>query len=103
MFIKNVINALLTATSAIKVSASVLEIGTGQATSVAEVAARLTAITGGPEPELGVLPDRANDVNLVMDADATARVIGWRAKVSLDEGLLRTVDWYRSERAAGLR
>jgi nucleoside-diphosphate-sugar epimerase len=65
------------------------------------VAARLTEITEGPEPELGALPDRANDVDMVMDAETTAKVIGWRSRVELDDGLRRTVGWFRAERAAG--
>jgi nucleoside-diphosphate-sugar epimerase len=67
---------------------------------VGEVAQRITAITGGPAPEVGALPDRANDRDLVANADDAARRIGWRAKIDLDEGLRRCVEWYRQERAA---
>ena len=78
-----------------------VEIGSGVGTSVGEVADRLTAIMGGPPAEKGALADRANDRDVVTDAEATARRIGWRARISLDEGLRRSVVWYRAERAAG--
>jgi UDP-glucose 4-epimerase len=102
VFVDDVADAFLAAARATDdASGAVLEIGTGRAVSLAEVAARLTAITGGPEPELGALPDRASDVDIAMDAETTAKVIGWRSRVELDDGLRRTVDWYRAERAAG--
>jgi UDP-glucose 4-epimerase len=101
IYVEDVAEACHVAASTADVGGAVLEIGTGTAVSLAEVAARLTAITGGPEPELGALPDRAGDVDVTMDAHATAGAIGWRAKVGLADGLARTVEWFRAERAAG--
>jgi UDP-glucose 4-epimerase len=101
IFVDDVVDAFIAAAGAPDAGGEVLEIGTGRAVSLSEVAARLTAITGGPEPELGALPDRVSDVDVVMDAETTARVIGWRSRVELDDGLQRTVDWYRAELAAG--
>jgi nucleoside-diphosphate-sugar epimerase len=101
VFVDDVAEACEVAAIAPDVGGAVLEIGTGTAVSMAEVVARLTAITGGPEPEIGALPDRAGDIDLAMDAATTARMTGWAAKVRLDEGLPRTVEWFRTERAAG--
>ena len=101
VFVEDVADGLLTAATAPGLGDVVVELGTGVTTSIAEVAARLTALTGGPAPELGALPDRPNDLDVVMDADATARTMGWRARIGIDEGLRRTVDWYRDERATG--
>jgi UDP-glucose 4-epimerase len=101
VFVDDIADALHAAATTPGLTDAVVELGTGVATSIAEVAARLTALTGGPPPELGALPDRPNDVDIVMDAEGTARAMGWRARVGLDEGLGRTIDWYRDERAAG--
>jgi dTDP-glucose 4,6-dehydratase len=35
------------------------------------------------------------------DISLARRVLGWEPRVELEEGLTRTLDWYRSERAAG--
>src|SRR4051812_23053780 len=100
-FVDDVTDAFIACMQAEDVGDTIGEIGTGRGTPVADIAGRLPAITGGPAPEVGALPDRQHDHDVVADADGTARRIGWRAGVSLDEGLRRTVDWYRAERAAG--
>jgi UDP-glucose 4-epimerase len=101
VYVEDVIEALIACMTAPDIEGEVVEIGTGRATSVGEVAARLTARMAGVAPEMGALPDRANEADIVANVDETARRIGWRAKVGLDEGLRRTIDWYRAERAAG--
>jgi len=101
IFVDDVADAFVACMTAPRLDDTVVEIGSGVGTSVGEVADRLTAIMGGPPAEKGALADRANDRDVVTDADATARRIGWRARISLDEGLRRSVDWYRAERAAG--
>src|SRR5207302_8267368 len=101
IFVDDVTDAFVACMDADHAGDSVVEIGTGHGTSVAEIARRLTAITGGPAPDVGALPDRQHDRDVVADADGTARRIGWRAAVTLDDALRRTVEWYRAERAAG--
>jgi len=68
-----------------------VELGTGVATEVREVARRLYELAGrGGRPLLGALPTRPGEVERqAADADATAALIGWRARVSLEEGLAR--------------
>jgi nucleoside-diphosphate-sugar epimerase len=100
IFVDDVADSLIACMKAPDVEGTVVEIGTGQGTSVGEVAERLTALTGGPAPDRGALPDRPNDQALIADAEETFRRIGWRAQIGLDEGLRRTVDWYRQERLA---
>jgi nucleoside-diphosphate-sugar epimerase len=100
-YVEDVADAFIACMNVESVEGTVVEIGTGEGTSVGDIAERLAAITGGPRPEIGALADRSNDCDVVADADTTARLIGWRARVSLDEGLRRSVEWYRTERAAG--
>jgi len=53
------------------------------------------------EPRFGALKDRPSEQVRVADtADAYAK-LGWKAVTSLDEGLARTVAWYRQQLAAG--
>ena len=70
-----------------------VELGTGQATEVREVVRRLYEVVGrGGRPLPGALPSRPGEVERQMaDAATTAALIGWRARVSLDEGLARLV------------
>lgn len=101
LFIDDAADAFRVAAEAPTAAGRVLDVGTGVLTSVADVARRLAVHTGGKAPEIGALPDRAQDVDMQLDAEATTRAIGWRAQVTLEEGLARTVQWYRDEQGAG--
>ena len=101
IYVDDVADALLACMTSVDLEDTVVDIGTGLATSVGEVADRLTVLTGGPAPEKGALLDRRLDLAVLADTERAARVIGWRAKCDLDEGLRRTVAWYRKEHAAG--
>ena len=48
-------------------------------------------------PEFGALAPRALEQELEVDVDETARLLGWRATTDLEEGLRRTVEWFRRE------
>ena len=72
-----------------------LNIGTGVETSVNELYRRLAELLDfGGEPEYA--PPRAGELeHIALDASRAERVLGWRPRTSLQEGLARTVDWYR--------
>jgi UDP-glucose 4-epimerase len=74
-------------------------IGTGQETSVSELLRQLWRLCGehgdAPvenEPALSVDVQRR-----VPDVSKIASHLGWRSRISLEEGLRRTVDWFLSE------
>ncbi len=72
-----------------------IELGSGALASVREVAERLAELLPeGPRPELGAVADRAGEIERRADL-AAAAAIGWRPQVGLDEGLARTVEWFR--------
>jgi dTDP-D-glucose 4,6-dehydratase len=59
----------------------------------------LTGSTG--ELVFGAVPDRHDEPLRIADVEETYRRIGWRAAVTLEEGIRRTVAWYLdSERKA---
>lgn len=78
----------------------VFNIGTGKATSIRELYAKLHEITGNHQiPVWGSQPERSNEL-MVMHADATKarKVLKWRHSVSLDEGLMQLVKWFKEKR-----
>ena len=83
-------------------SGQIYNVGTGYLATVNEVFERLRAITGYDRPpEHG--PARTGDVRrIVLDCAKAERELGWRAAVDLDEGLRRTVEYFRRlEQPAG--
>lgn len=73
-----------------------LELGSGELTTVREVVEMLYAIVGAEgEPAFGSAPDRALEVVRAADTSEAAATLGWRAATSLEDGLRKTVEWYR--------
>jgi UDP-glucose 4-epimerase len=74
----------------------VYNIGTGQGTSVNELFQALSRIIGtSVEPRFG--PKRPGDLRLsYLDCTRARRELGWEPRVALEEGLERTVDYFRN-------
>lgn len=102
-YIENNVNAnLLAATApAAKVAGKVFNIATASQITLndtVKVLRKLTGYTG--EVQYG--PERAGDIkHSYADISAAHEAMGYTPSVSFEEGLKRTVDWYRSSMAAG--
>ncbi len=60
-----------------------------------EVVRRIVALTGAEEGQIEFVPDRpGHDRRYSLRSDKL-EALGWRARVRFDEGLARTVAWYR--------
>jgi nucleoside-diphosphate-sugar epimerase len=69
-----------------------LDVASGERATVADLARRIASIMGSPlEPLLSEIPDRPAVASPEPDLSRTEAAIGWRASISLDEGLRRAV------------
>ncbi len=77
-------------------------IGTGVETSVLELVAMCWKLLGrNGEPEILKSPSLPVDVaRRVPDVSKIERVLGWRARVTLEDGLRQTIDWYLAHQGA---
>jgi len=70
--------------------------------TIYDLAQRIKRLTGAPG-ELVFEPHRSADVELrIPNVDKAREVLGFEAKVDLDEGLARTIAWYRARRPAAV-
>lgn len=84
------------------VSGEVFNIGTGTETSLRQLATLLIRVMGaGLEPEFGPARTVNGVTRRLADVTLAAERLGWKADVSLEEGLKRLVFWWREQRAAG--
>lgn len=97
IYVDDVVDAFLTAAVARGVDGSSIDIGSGDLVTGRELVARLCALVGSDvEPIFGAHPDRPLERIRAADPASAASIMGWRPRVSLDEGLRRTVEFYRS-------
>lgn len=81
------------------VSDEVLNVASGVETSLNELAAALSGVMNVRRPSEHALERKVNAVTRRLAATERAeRMLGFTAKVSLEEGLARLVEWWRTER-----
>jgi nucleoside-diphosphate-sugar epimerase len=96
IYVSDVVDGLVAMAVAPGIEGSTVDIGSGQLTSIRGIVEDLTRLmNAGLEPAFGARPERPMESERAADADAAFRAIGWRAAVPLDEGLRRTIAWYR--------
>jgi UDP-glucose 4-epimerase len=101
VFTEDIARANLLAAS-VDATDEVFNIGSGTETSLTELAHALLRAMGSDLPlEFGP-PRGVNAVTRrLADVSRAAERLGWKAEISLDEGLRRLVTWWRGQRQAG--
>jgi nucleoside-diphosphate-sugar epimerase len=97
-FVRNVVDANLGAchTAAPECAGRSYNVGCGDRVSVNELWDAIRSAAGRPDLEAGYGPTRAGDVrDSLADISAAVSDLGYRVSVRFEEGIRRTVDWYR--------
>jgi nucleoside-diphosphate-sugar epimerase len=98
VFVDDAVEAFVAAATTDAAVGGTFNICSGTAVTVRDVVRRVLQCTGSrSEPRFGALSYRPTEL-AVLSGDPTraAEVLGWRARVSLEEGLTRTIAWFRS-------
>ena len=83
-----------------QVAGEVLNVATGVDISVSEIANRVLDALGKPRDLTAHVPERLGQVDRhIGSTEKMERLTGWRARTSFDDGLARTIDWYRENEA----
>ncbi len=82
------------------VAGEVINVATGADISVSEIADLVLEALGKPSLLKEHVPERPGQVDRHLGSTEKAeRLLGWRARTSFEEGLARTVAWYRDNEA----
>ncbi len=96
IYIDDVVEAFLAAAVAPDLGVTPLDVGSGELVTVRAVVEELARIIGSSvAPRFEARLDRPLEKACVADLAPTAAVLRWSPRVSLQEGLARTVEWYR--------
>ncbi len=85
------------------IDGELFNLGCGQEVSMRDLATRILALLGDPiSADFGALAERPTEIpRMFADSSKARRVLGWEPRISLDEGLGRTIEWFRRELAGG--
>lgn len=95
--VSDVVDGYLRAGSTPAAIGEIINLGSGTEHRICDVFEKIFAIAGSRGRLLvGAMPDRVSEVwRSVSSTEKAKRVLGWEAKIQLDEGLVDTVAWYR--------
>jgi nucleoside-diphosphate-sugar epimerase len=97
VYIDDVVDALLCCARYSEPDARSIDVGTGTLTSVRTLIERVVDVTRSDVAvQFGAIADRVLEPSRVARVEETKALIGWSAQTALDDGLARTVAWYRS-------
>jgi UDP-glucose 4-epimerase len=99
IFVDDVSDALMALASARESDGRTYNVGTGIGTSLREVAETIARIAGGGRVQRVDWPAMAQQIetgDFVADVSRIEREVGWRPSVTLEDGLQRTVAFYRA-------
>ena len=95
IYVDDIADALVLAGSAAGAVSEPIELGSGTLTSVRDVALALAALVpNAPAPVFGEVAERPNERNRAADLVKTATQLAWAPRVTLHEGLKRTLEYY---------
>jgi len=95
VYVGDVVRANLAALDA--EGTGVFNVGTGRETSVNELFRMLRDETGADVEETHGPAKPGEQQRSVLGYERTKRELGWTPQVSIEEGLARTVDWFRAQ------
>lgn len=100
-YIENVVQANISAARTKCGLGSVMNVANGERVSLNELLSVLKGITGEPSVEAVYKEERKGDVrHSQADNRRAVECLGYRKVVGLDEGLKRTIEWWKSSRFA---
>lgn len=100
-FVANVVNANLNAAQAEKGVGQVMNIANGERITLNELLEVLKKITGRIDVEASYQPERTGDVkHSQADNSRAIEFLNYEKLVGLEEGLRKTIDWWRTSRFA---
>jgi nucleoside-diphosphate-sugar epimerase len=102
-FVEDLVDGMVRAAVAAGAEGRLFNLGCGREVSMRDLAGLILSLLGDPiAADFGGLPARPTEIpRMYADTQRAEQDLGWRATTSLEDGLARTIEWYRSTLAAG--
>jgi NAD dependent epimerase/dehydratase len=103
-YVEDTVRGIMRCGAVVGAEGEVINLGTGVETSVADLVTRIAGLTDGSVEVTSVSermrPPASEVERLVAATDKAKMLLGWRPLVDLDEGLRRTIEWFRGSLGA---
>jgi UDP-glucose 4-epimerase len=96
-YVSNVVDALVMAATHDGKIDGPLNIAAGEEVPIRDLVHKIAELTGThAQLEVGALPYRPTEIwRMYADSSRARKTLGWKPEVSLEEGLKRTIEWFR--------
>ena len=101
IYVDDVIRGMLAATQVERLCQRTIDLGSGVIIPVRSVVEKLIALMGSSvRPAFGAMAERPAEEVRSADTDYACKILGWKPEIALDEGLSRTIDWYKQRESS---
>ena len=98
-YIDDVVEAIFVSLTEKNAIGQVINIGSGEPTTVRSIVEKIVANIGTGSPNYGEIPYRTGEnMSLFADVNKAYSVLGWKPNVSFDEGVIRTIGWFTQKK-----
>ncbi|MCX8196215.1 MAG: GDP-mannose 4,6-dehydratase [Acidilobaceae archaeon] len=94
-FVSDTVGALLKLGACDNCAGEAFNIGSEEEVTILELAALVLELTGSSSPIVHVPPRQGDPRRRRPDTSKARERLGWKPRVSLGEGLMMTIEWYR--------
>ena len=100
LFVDDAVEAMINTAQSSNINGEIINIGSGQPVSIKAIGNEILRITqSSTKLKIGALAQSKGSIpNLVCNVDKAKQLLNWKSKTSLEDGLLKTIDWYRLHR-----
>jgi nucleoside-diphosphate-sugar epimerase len=103
VYVDDVVRGILALGAVDSLGGESVELGSGDLVTIRELVERVVFLLGSNvAPRFGALPDRPFERVRKADVGSARARTGWRPEVGLDEGLRRTIAYYRAQLSRNL-
>jgi nucleoside-diphosphate-sugar epimerase len=96
IYVDDIVHGLMAMACASNPQGDIVDLGSGELITIQNIVEKLVEkINPNITPQFGSLPERPLEQIRIARVSESSDKIQWKPKISLDEGLDRTVSWYR--------
>lgn len=96
-YVDDVINAIILSLIKKRALGEVFNVGSGKPVSVKFIINKISKIIKQGKPQFNKIPFRKNEnLKLYPSINKVSRILGWRPKTNLNQGLVKTINYYKT-------